>query len=118
MSASNFKDLIVWNKSMDLVDSIYDFSDSLPEKEKFRIIDQMLRAVVSIPLNIAEGHGRRTNGDFARFLSIALGSCREVETLLLICERRGLGNETQTLSNQCEEIAKMLTVLIRKIRPS
>lgn len=69
-----------------------------------------------MPCNIAEGHGRRSNGDFARFLAIALGSCREVQTLLMMCERQGFVSKEQCPYEECEDIAKMLMALIKKLR--
>ncbi|MBS1728443.1 MAG: four helix bundle protein [Armatimonadetes bacterium] len=118
MGQNSFQDLIVWNKAMDLVPRVYDLVDLLPASEKYGIASQLCRAVVSIPCNIAEGHGRRTNGDFARFLTIALGSCREVQTLILICQRLNYVGTEDSVLKQCEEVAKMLTSLMKKVKES
>ncbi len=118
MDSNSFQKLVVWNKAIDLVTEIYKSTELLPSHEKYGITSQLQRAAVSIPSNIAEGHGRRSNGDFARFLTIGLGSCREVQTLIIICEKLGYLQHNPELSNSCEEIAKMLTSLIRKIRES
>jgi four helix bundle protein len=88
----NFKNLKVWSKGMDAVDRVYAFSATLPEDEKYGLRSQLTRAAVSIPSNIAEGSGASTDKDFARFIGISLGSAFEVETQLLICERRGFGD--------------------------
>ena len=93
MRKHDFKRLIVWQKSMNLVDLAYDLIANLPSSERFNLIDQIRRCAVSIPSNIAEGSGKRTNKDFARYLSIALGSAYELETQLIICKRRGFGNK-------------------------
>lgn len=79
-----FKDLIVWQKSRELVKSVYLLSQKFPSDEKFGLTLQIRRAAISIPSNIAEGAGRNTNPDFIRFLDIANGSCCEVETQLYL----------------------------------
>lgn len=89
----NFKKLIIWQDSMELSDLIYKYSDDLPQKERFNLIDQLNRCSVSIPSNIAEGSGKRTNLHFAEFLSTSLSSAFEAETQLLICKRRSYGNQ-------------------------
>ena len=72
---------------MDLAQSIYELAKSFPAKEECRVTSQMIRAAVSIPANIAEGHTRGTRKDYAHFISIARGSTAELETLLLLAER-------------------------------
>lgn len=89
----NFKELKIWQVGMDISDMIFEFISTLPTNERFNLIDQLNRASVSIPSNIAEGCGKRTNIHFAEFLSTSLSSCYEVETQLLITERRKIGNE-------------------------
>lgn len=76
----NFKELIVWQKSIDLVVLVYKITRDFPSDEKFGLINQMRRAAASIPSNISEGHMRSTDKDFRQFLSIARGSCAELET--------------------------------------
>jgi len=85
MAVSNYRDLIVWQKAMDLTVEIYRIAKKLPKEELFSLSDQMRRAAVSIPSNIAEGNGRQTKGEFQHFLRIAKGSAAELETQLLIC---------------------------------
>ena len=81
----NFKDLTVWKKARILVKDIYRISNLLPDTEKFELKSQMQRAAVSVPANIAEGCGRKTNPDLSRFLDISNGSSFELETLLMLC---------------------------------
>ena len=90
--AHNFKQLLIWQKSMNLTDSVFSYCKGLPKDERFNLIDQMNRCSCSIPSNIAEGSGKRTKLQFAEYLSISLGSSFELETQLLICERRKYGN--------------------------
>jgi four helix bundle protein len=87
MSSRGHKDLQVWQKSMELAVQAYQISRLLPGDERFGLTSQIQRAAVSIPANIAEGHGRHHSGDFLRFLYIANGSLRELETHLELAER-------------------------------
>jgi len=83
----NYQELIVWQKAMDLVIAVYQQTREFPREELYGLTNQLRRASVSIPSNIAEGQGRNTTGDFRQFLSIAYGSLQEVETQLLISGR-------------------------------
>lgn len=83
-----YEELVVWKKAMELVDAIYDSTENWPRSETYRMTDQIRRAVVSIPANIAEGHGRTGKNEFLHHLSIAYGSLMEVETFLTIATRR------------------------------
>lgn len=76
----DYRDLIVWQKSMELVRAVYALTKQLPKEEIFALSNQLRRAVVSIPSNIAEGYGRNSKQDYLRFLNIARGSKYEVET--------------------------------------
>lgn len=89
----NFRKLKVWESGMNLVDMVYDFTSTLPDSEKYNLITQSNRSATSIPANIAEGSGKLSDKDFARFMGIALSSSYELETLLLISQRRNLGNQ-------------------------
>ncbi len=84
----NFKNYEIWIDSIELTDVIYDICERFPQKELYQLASQMERAVVSIPSNIAEGAGRRSEAEFAHFLDIALGSAYELETQLIIAKRR------------------------------
>ena len=114
---SNYKDLIVWQKSMDLAVVVYNLVKYLPREELFGLSDQMRRAVVSIPSNIAEGQQRSSVNDYKRFLYIARGSLAELETQFLLCEKMCYLNKDQTNSalSLCSEIGKMLYVLIKNL---
>jgi four helix bundle protein len=106
----NFKNLKVWQKAMDLTDLTYNYCRELPLDERFNLIDQINRCSCSIPSNIAEGSGKRTNTHNAEFLSTALTSSFELETQLLICERRAYG-DSDKLRNCLElvqEVQKMI----------
>ena len=83
----NFKELNIWKKSIDLSVEVYELTKSFPDSEKFGLVSQLRRCVVSIPSNIAEGSSRSSDKDFARFLQIALGSAFELETQILISEK-------------------------------
>lgn len=89
MPVRNYTDLIAWQKAMDFVHRVYALTSGFPGDERFGLTSQLRRAAVSIPSNIAEGEGRETPGDFIRFLAIAHGSLREVETQLRISQRLG-----------------------------
>ena len=111
------RDLIVWQKAMDLVDRIYDLAEGFPAREGFGLTSQITRAVVSVPANIAEGQARSTSRDFANFLAIARGSLMETETLLTVAVRRGFVGDLDTAPafRQITEVSKMLTSLRRQI---
>ena len=112
-----FYDLKVWEKSMNLVTEVYRIVKLLPSEERYALSDQMRRSAVSIPSNIAEGHGRYSSREFAQFLSIAKGSLYELTTQLMLCERiKYLDSQhIQPLLAICDEIDKMLSSLIRSI---
>jgi four helix bundle protein len=110
-----FRDLIAWQKGMDLVVEIYKLTEQLPEYEKFGLIQQLRRAAVSIPSNIAEGYARTTKTEFARFIDIAMGSTREIQTQLEICERLQYLEATSE-RNSAEQVAKILYSLGKSVR--
>ena len=87
MTAKSYRDLIVWQKGMDLVEVLYRCSQAFPPDERFGLTSQLRRAAVSIPSNIAEGNSRGTTKDFLKFLDIAYGSLAEVETQVQIANR-------------------------------
>lgn len=112
-----YTELIVWQKAMALVGIVYWASRSLPDDERFGITQQLRRSTVSIPSNIAEGHGRMTNGDYVRFLAIARGSLLETETLLQLCvnlEYVQAAAITEAMS-LADEVSRMLAVMIRTL---
>jgi len=113
MPGKDYRKLIVWQKAMDFVVSLYRTSASFPKEEMYGLTAQMRRAAVSIPSNIAEGQGRDTAADFVRFLSIARGSVKEVETQVLIAHRLGYINPDQEaqLIGFTDELSRILTGL-------
>lgn len=114
MQTSDYKRLKVWQKAMDLTEEVYRLVRLLPREETYALSDQLRRAVVSVPSNIAEGHGRGSDKEFVKFLTIARDSLFEVETQLLICNRLYLfTKETMQLAfSMIAEIGKMLNALI------
>ena len=98
---SDYRDLEVWKKSMTLCEKVYSYVRMFPQEEKFALGDQLRRAVVSIPSNIAEGNGRLSQADYSHFLGIARGSLHEVCTQLELAERFGyitVDHETKELT--------------------
>ncbi len=106
----NFKELKVWQKSIDLTVDIYKLTEGFTKEEKYGLVSQMRRAAVSIPANIAEGTGRRTPKDFNNFLGTSLGSSFELETELIISAQLNFITETDfnKLNNPLQEIQKMI----------
>jgi len=111
------RDLIVWQKAMDLVVEVYRVSGMFPTSERWRLVDQISRAVVSVPGNIAEGQGRGTAKDFAQFLAIARGSLNETETYLLLAVRLGYltTEKIAPALSLLTEVSKMLGSLRAKV---
>jgi len=111
------RDLIVWQKAMGLVDSIYDAATGLPQRETYGLWTQMTRAAVSVPANIAEGRARSTAKDFASFLAVARSSAMELDTLVTVGRRRNyIDNAAEDdLLSQIAEVSKMLSRLRRRI---
>ena len=118
MHLQSYKDFQVWQRAMDLTVEIYKLVKLLPKEETYALSDQMRRAVVSIPSNIAEGQGRNSTKEFINFLTISRGSQNELETQLQICIRLNYITEkdAENALNLCEEIGKMLNSLIKKLR--
>lgn len=111
--ARNYRDLIAWQKAMDLVDLIYTISRTFPKEELYGLTSQIRRAAVSVPSNIAEGQGRRTTGEFRQSLSVAHGSLREVETQIMIAHRQRFipkedGDSVLTLASEVGRLTQGL----------
>ena len=113
-----YKELMVWQKAMDLTTEVYRLTRKLPNEELYGLTNQLRRAVVSIPSNIAEGNARFSTKDYLRFLSMARGSKAEVETQLLLCVRLDyLAQEDIEASlSLLNEIERMLNSMITKLR--
>ena len=112
-----YRDLVVWQKSMELVKLVYQVCHKLPGTERFGMISQLQRAAVSIPSNIAEGWGRETKNFFLTFLRVAKGSLAELDTLTIIARDLNYieSDIFEQLNNKSEEISRMLNALIRSI---
>lgn len=116
MQKKGYKDLIVWQKAMDLSVAIYTLTAQFPREESYGLISQLRRAAISIPSNIAEGSKRGTQKDFKYFLTIAFGSGAELETQIELAKRLSFCNnsdyiKTSTLLSEC---MKMLNVMINR----
>jgi four helix bundle protein len=116
----NYRDLIAWQKSMDLVEKIYAVTRQWPKDELYGLTSQVRRAIVSVPANIAEGQGRRGPRELLHHLSVASGSLHEAETHLLISERLCYIDEAtaKVLIAQAAEVGRLLYGLMRSIRSS
>ncbi len=113
---SDYKELNVWQESVNLVEDVYALVKSFPKEETYALSDQLRRAVVSIPSNIAEGSNRNTQKEFIQFLYIALGSAAEVETQLIIANRLMYIESFERESNKIMKIRKMLNALIGSLK--
>ena len=115
---NDYKDLLVWQKAMDLSVDCYRLSAGFPSSERYGITVQLRDAAVSVPANIAEGRGRRGTREFLRYLNIAYGSLNELQTHLILAERLGFtpAGGTAPLIAQTEEVAKMLNGLKNALR--
>ena len=111
--SSNYEDLKVWQKAIDLTSEIYKLVKQLPIEEQYALSDQMRRAVVSIPSNIAEGRGRGTKKEFVRYLLMSRGSLWELSTQLVICEKLHYLEQDQLSDAKqlIQEISKMINAL-------
>lgn len=113
----NFKQLEVWQKSIDLTIMVYGLTRQLPDSERFGLITQMNRSAVSVPSNIAEGSSRSSEKDYRRFLEIALGSIFELETQFIITQKLNLlpTNAFEECNELIQKIQMMLYGLMRKL---
>jgi four helix bundle protein len=115
--AKHYKELVVWQRAMDLVTEVYRATATFPDHEKFGLAAQLHRAAVSVPSNIAEGQGRLTPGEFKQFLGNARGSLFEVETQVMIAGNLGLIAERkrQNLHQLIDDVGRLLNGLIRSL---
>jgi four helix bundle protein len=118
LAIKSYRELQVWQKAMALVVESYSVTRLLPKSESYGLIGQIQRAAVSIPANIAEGHGREHLGDYVRHLSFANGSLMELETHFLIAIELAYVTREQTVTamSMASEVGRMLTGLTRKLR--
>ena len=115
---SSYRDLRVWQDAMTLAESCYRLTSAFPRDEQFGLTAQIRRAAVSVPANIAEGHGRENTGSFVQYLQVWQGSLKELETHLLLAERVGIlaAVSAQQALRQCESLGKMRRALIRSLQ--
>jgi len=114
----SYRDLLVWQKSMDLVVAVYQVATKLPPSERYGLTAQMQRAAVSIPSNISEGYGRSHRGDYLHHLSVANGSLKEVETQLVLSTRLGFLREAEIekAMQLADEVGRMQASLMQKLK--
>jgi four helix bundle protein len=117
---NSYRDLKVWQRAMDIVESAYALTKDFPKSEVYGMSSQIRRAAASAPANIAEGYGRDSTGSFVQFLKTSQGSIKELETHLLLSARVGLAEEARIapLLTQCDKLGKMLRAYIRSIQKS
>jgi four helix bundle protein len=113
----SYKDLVVWQKGIELAKVVYRLTRSYPNEEKFGIVAQMRRAAISIPSNLAEGQARHTTGEFIQFISHSEGSVAELDTQLILSMELKLcsGTDAESAFGLISELRKMLNVLRRKL---
>ncbi|MFZ0731294.1 MAG: four helix bundle protein [Candidatus Sulfotelmatobacter sp.] len=118
MSQHSYKDLIAWQKGMELVEMIYDVTEGFPSHEQFGLVSQLRRAAVSVPSNIAEGKAHYSNRGFVRFLRHARGSLAEIETQILIAQRRKFLPDSAIPKLTChlDELGSILSGLINSLK--
>lgn len=117
MAIASYRDLVVWQRAIDLSKEVYRLTGGMPESERYGLCAQLRRASVSIASNIAEGQGRATRGEFRHFLGVARGSLYEVDTQLVIALELGYttNNEVAGTLALVEEVGKMLNALMRSL---
>ncbi|NCP88443.1 MAG: four helix bundle protein [Anaerolineae bacterium CG_4_9_14_3_um_filter_57_17] len=113
----SYRDLIVWQNSIKLAKDVYQLTQKFPKQEVYALSDQIRRAVVSVPSNIAEGQARKSPADFTRFLHIALGSLAEVDTQLILAQEFGylVQEDVDSMDIQIQDLRKKLYALINSI---
>ncbi|MDR2864262.1 MAG: four helix bundle protein [Spirochaetaceae bacterium] len=119
VALKSFKELIVWQESVNLVEMIYRHTQTFPEDEKFGLVSQTRRAAISIPANIAEGYGRSNRKEYLHFLGIANGSLTELETHLIIAERimYVTKEDIENLEGKIVVVSKLLRGLRKSLSP-
>jgi four helix bundle protein len=118
MGSQSYRDLIVWQKGIELCTRVYQVCSQFPKSELYGLADQMKRAAVSIPSNIAEGQARQHVGEFRQFLSVANGSAAELDTQRIIAENLGFlpPEDSADLDRRITEIRKMLYALANSLK--
>jgi len=117
MKVKDYKDLVVWQKGIDLVDTVYSVTDGFPREEIYGLTSQMRRAGVSVPSNVAEGFVRRSTAEYRQHLYVSLGSCAELDTQLIIAGRRKYvtGERLIEVAEELNHEMRMLVSLIGRL---
>ena len=117
MKIKSYRDLVVWQKSMELVTDVYEITKGFPKEEIYALTSQIRRSAVSVPSNIAEGYGRNSTQDYIRFLQIACGSLYELQTQLEIGVKISYAAESEVkgVISLSTEVERMLVTLIKKL---
>jgi four helix bundle protein len=117
MAIRHYRELVAWQKAMELAGAVHRLTARFPADERFGLVLQMRRCAVSVPSNIAEGQGRGTGNEFCRFLRIANGSRQELETQLLLAQSLGLmtAEQSQPVLESSEEVGRLIAGLIRSL---
>ena len=110
------KDLDAWSKAIELVEAVYGLTKAFPKTEMYGLTNQLRRAAVSVPSNIAEGAARRSTKEFIQFLHVALGSVAEVETQVIIAQRLDYVDDVNSIEEQIEAVRRLILGLIRYLR--
>jgi four helix bundle protein len=115
---ASFKDLIVWQRAVELGEAVYRFTSGFPDAERFGLTNQLRRASVSIASNIAEGYGKCTKGKYIQFLGHARGSIFEVQTQLIFSKRLNFGSDElrRSAEDLSEEVSRMLVAMMTKLK--
>lgn len=116
---STYKDLIVWQKAIDLIVAIYELTEKFPKEEMFCLTSQLRRAALSIASNIAEGRYRGTKADYLHFLRMSYGSGAELETQIIVAKKlpKTKNLDYENVDLLLDEVMRMLNVIIRKMNP-
>jgi len=120
VAARNYRELIVWQDAIKIAKQVYELTSKFPKQETYALADQIRRASVSVPSNIAEGQARKSPGDFKRFLHIALGSLAEVDTQLVLAQEFGYldKDDIEPMDEKIQGLRKKLYALINSLPPT
>jgi four helix bundle protein len=116
----SFRDLVVWQRAIQLTINVYRLTARFPESEKYGLTSQMRRAAVSIASNISEGYGRATKGEYIQFVGHARGSCSELETQIVIAKALQIGTDSclESAEGLCNDVGRLLGALMKSLRPN
>ena len=120
IAARNYRELIVWQDAIKIAKQVYVLTGKFPKQETYALADQIRRAAVSVPSNIAEGQARKSPGDFKRFLHIALGSLAEIDTQLVLAQEFGYldKDDLEPMDERIQDLRKKLYALINSLPPT